>query len=189
VTVLYVASITPRKNQLALLKAIPKIVERHGGTRFVFVGPILDTKYYHVLIEFVNKYKLSNLKFTGLVNDEELFSHYRLADIVVLLSYREGLAKTIIEAMTFGKAIVASSIPENQECAKSGDEIVFVNPDDEVEIAEAISSLIDDPEKRKELGIKARRTAVRSFGFDSVYESIISFIETRMTSNRKLPSK
>ena len=188
-TVLYVASISPRKNQLALLKAIPDVIKRNDKTEFLFVGPILDANYYGVLTDFVRRHELSNLKFTGVVSDAELSRCYKSADVVVLLSLREGLAKTMIEAMSYGKAIVASSIPENLECAKSGDEIVFVNPDNGLEIAAAINSLIANPEERKEVGAKARATAARWFEFERVYESIMNFIETMMNSNQKVQAK
>lgn len=183
--ILYVASITPRKNQLSLLKAAPRILDRHPESQFVFVGPILHKEYYDELLRFVRERGLRHVTFTGVISDDELLRYYSAADVVVLLSLREGLSKTIVEAMMCGKAIVASSIPENLDCAKNGDEILFVNPNDEVGIADAICSLLDNPGMREQLGANARRTGHQSYDFDTISASLMMFIEKTVRAKRK----
>jgi glycosyltransferase involved in cell wall biosynthesis len=182
--VLCVAGIVPRKNQLALLKAIPSINRRNCKAKFVFVGPILDAHYYDELRRFVDENNLQSITFTGRIAESKLLQWYSLADVVVLLTSGEGLAKTIVEAMSFGKAIVASSIPENVECARSGDEIIFVDPSDASQVASAVDFLLDNPEKRRELGMKAKRTADLWYDSVNVSDVMIDFADSTRKKHR-----
>jgi glycosyltransferase involved in cell wall biosynthesis len=180
--VLCLGEVSPYKNQLSLVKAIPDIVARHPETRFVFAGAILND--YRTQIErFVRAHSLDNrVVFTGFIRDyADLPAYYNLADIYVLLSRSEGnLPKTILEAMSCGRAVIAADIPQNREGARRGDEIVFVAPYDTAAIAAAVNRLLDDPELRRRLGENARQSILKyhapeviARGMVKVYEEVL----------------
>jgi glycosyltransferase involved in cell wall biosynthesis len=160
-----VARIAPYKNQLSLVKAIPLIVQKYPGARFIFDGPTVHTPYYREVQELVRSSGVQeNVIF--LVNEphhEHLPEYYSLFDVFVLLSTGDGLATTLLEAMACGKAFVVSDIPQNREVAKTGDEGYFVDPRDAEATADAIMRLLGDPLLRATRGQRARETALRYF--------------------------
>jgi glycosyltransferase involved in cell wall biosynthesis len=160
-----VARIAPYKNQISLVKAMPLIVQKYPGVRFIFDSPTVHPPYYREVQELVRSSGVEeNVIF--LVNEphhEYLPQYYSLFDVFVLLSTGDGLATTLLEAMACGKAFVVSDIPQNREVAKTGDEGYFVDPRNEGSTADAIIRLLGDPLLRATRGQRARETALRYF--------------------------
>jgi glycosyltransferase involved in cell wall biosynthesis len=167
--VLCLARVTPFKGQLRLINAIPYIIRRHPNTKFLFVGPISSKNYWTTIRETVeNKSLQERVIFTGSVELTQLPEYYNLADVFVLPTIAEGLPSTLLEAMSCGRAVVTSSIPQNKEAAVHGDEAIFVNPYDTRAIAEAIVLLLDNQELRTKMGKNARRTILELFDWRAI---------------------
>jgi glycosyltransferase involved in cell wall biosynthesis len=79
--------------------------------------------------------------------------------------------------MSSGKAIVASAIPQNREVAKQGDETIFVDPQNVDEMSNAVTQLLADEDKRKELGQNARRTVLRYFDWKIIAKETLQLYE------------
>jgi glycosyltransferase involved in cell wall biosynthesis len=162
---LCLGELAPYKNQITLLKAMPEIVRKLPVVRLLLVGGI-NKLYQKELDKSIKAHKLERLViFTGFVKDyADLPKYYNLAEIYVLLSKAEGnLPKTTLEAMSCGKAIIASDIPQNREGAIRGDEMILVNPYDVEAISSAINRLFDDSDLRLQLGANARRTIIEYY--------------------------
>ncbi|HEY78281.1 MAG TPA: glycosyltransferase family 4 protein [Dehalococcoidia bacterium] len=180
--VLCLGEVSPYKNQLSLVRAIPDIVSRHPEARFIFAGSILND-YRRQIDDFVRAHSLDDrVILTGFIrNYADLPAYYNLADIYILISRSEGnLPKTILEAMSCGRTIIAADLPQNREGAKRGDEIIFVDPYDTTAIAAAVNRLLDDPALRQRLGENARQSILKyhapeviARGMVKVYEEVI----------------
>jgi glycosyltransferase involved in cell wall biosynthesis len=176
-----VARIAPYKNQLTLVKAVPHIIRAYPTCRFVLVGPIADASYYAQIKDFVRACGIEqNVIFVGLVDRGELPSYYDLFDVFVLLSTGEGLAISLLEAMSCGKPFVCSNISQNREVAIGGEAGEFVDPFDEVAVADAIVRALSDRSLSEKRGLNARETVLRHFDLRliarevaTVYESLI----------------
>jgi glycosyltransferase involved in cell wall biosynthesis len=83
--------------------------------------------------------------------------------IVCLPSYREGLPKTLLEAMAAGRAIVATDVPGCREAVMDGENGVLVPPRQPAALAQALERLIRDPALRRRLGAAGRARAEREF--------------------------
>jgi glycosyltransferase involved in cell wall biosynthesis len=176
--VLCVGRICRNKGQKTLVDAIPKIAQENPSVRFVFVGPIDDTKYFKNISDTINSQSLGKYcAFTGDVSPNLIPNYLAMADVFVLPSITEGLPLTLLQAMSSGRAIVASAIPQNMEVAKQGDEIIFVNPLNVEEISNAIAHLLSDEPEMKKLGKKARRTALRYFDWKTIAKKTLRLYE------------
>jgi len=101
----------------------------------------------------------SHVLFTGWVKHMEVARYLSAADICVAPepsnSYNDrSTAIKMMEYMALGKPIVAFDLPEHRVTAQ--DAAVYARPNDELDFAQQIASLMDDPERRKKMGEKGR---------------------------------
>jgi len=81
------------------------------------------------------------------------------AEIFVLASTSEGLPMALLEAMSYGLAIVATEVGGVPDVAANGEDALLVPPGDPAALAAALSRLAVDPELRVRLGRAARESA------------------------------
>lgn len=105
---------------------------------------------------------------------------YREHHIAMLLSVREGLPKSLVEAAAAGRPIVATDVPGCREVVGQGHEGLLTPLGDLEATARALVQLAGDPVLRQRLGIAARArfferfttTAVKGV-FVGLYQSLI----------------
>lgn len=95
-------------------------------------------------------------------------SIYVQAHIVTLPSYREGLPKSLIEAAACGRAVVTTDVPGCRDAIEPGVSGILVPVRDKVALANAIQYLIENPERRKQMGAAGRLLAEREFTIEKV---------------------
>jgi glycosyltransferase involved in cell wall biosynthesis len=96
-------------------------------------------------------------------------------DVVAIPSEYEGSPRVLLEAMSLGKAIVASDIPGMGEVL--GDAGVLVPPGDVEALARALSELGADPARRRELGARAREVARRDHDLRAWLAQVAAVVE------------
>src|SRR5699024_96453 len=101
-TFLFVGRLVKEKGIFELIEAFKQVNEKHPSTKLILVGGLLDSERdlqsYQILTE---ELKHPNIKYLGFRKDiPELMN---LADTFILPSYREGLPRSIIEAMAMSK--------------------------------------------------------------------------------------
>jgi len=90
------------------------------------------------------------------------------AHIVCLPSYREGLPKVLLEAASCGKPIIATDVPGCREIVHNGENGILVPLKNSTALASAMKELINNPEKRKIMGINGRRLVENEFSEEIV---------------------
>jgi glycosyltransferase involved in cell wall biosynthesis len=89
------------------------------------------------------------------------------ADVVVSASRDEAMPTvTILEAMSLGKAIIATTVGGAREVLVEGENSLLVRPEAPDALAAAIRRFIEDPALVSELGAKARATYEKDFTMD-----------------------
>lgn len=142
-----------------LLRAAVKVIERFPDARFWIIGEGYLRKRLERESSLLGISK--NVTFWGCRRDiPEMLS---LIDIFVLSSLSEGLSNTLLEAMAMQKPVIATDIPGNDEVVTGGVDGILVPPANRQKLAEAIISLIEDPDKAREIGEKARKKIIENF--------------------------
>ena len=90
------------------------------------------------------------------------------AHIVCLPSYREGLPKVLLEAASCSRPIIATDVPGCREIVHNGENGILVPLKDSSSLASAMKELINNPEKRKIIGINGRRLVENEFSEEIV---------------------
>jgi glycosyltransferase involved in cell wall biosynthesis len=90
------------------------------------------------------------------------------ADVFLLTSRREGLAFSLLEAMSRGLAPIVTDLPENREAI--GDAGIVVAVGDQLAIGHAFRRLEANVAERVALGERARSRVAESFSADSMVD-------------------
>ena len=160
ILVLFVARFTNHKQPLTLINAFAEALKSNTNLFLLMVG---DGDQKEEAIELTKKYAIT---------DRIIFQHFRqdvpdvlaAADIFVLPSLWEGLPIGLLEAMSMGKAIIASNVDGTKD-------IIVHNSNGELielknlakELPEAIVKLAADDSLRMALGKQAIKTVQHNF--------------------------
>lgn len=82
--------------------------------------------------------------------------------------YREGLPRTILEALATGRAVITTDMPGCREPIVAGVNGLLVPPRDAPALAAAICELLENPGAIASMGKAARQTAVEVYDVDKV---------------------
>ncbi|HYN38953.1 MAG TPA: glycosyltransferase family 4 protein [Rhodospirillales bacterium] len=133
---LCVATLTPRKGQDVLLRALAGL--RRRSWRLRLVGPERDRAFAGRLRRLAGALRLSDrIDFAGAVTPAGLPAVYRAADLFVFPSHHEGFGIVVAEAAAYGLPIVASDAGAIAEAA-AGSRHRLVPPGDAGALARAI---------------------------------------------------
>lgn len=103
-------------------------------------------------------------RITWLGNVREMRSFYEAIDVFVLPSlHSEGLPLVLLEAMTAGRAIIATDTAGVRDAVVEGHSGVLVPPDDSDALAAAVATLTNETGRRVELAAAARERVLRDF--------------------------
>ncbi|MFP3897434.1 MAG: glycosyltransferase family 4 protein [Anaerolineales bacterium] len=156
---LFLGTLEPRKNLIALLEAYALLRQRGNICHHLVIAGGRGW-YYEKVYDATQRLGLrETVHFTGHVPDEELPIWYNAADLFIYPSLYEGFGLPPLEAMACGTPVIVSNTSSLPEVV--GDAGLMVDPQDPQALAEAIHSLLSDPPRRERLGQAARRQANR----------------------------
>jgi glycosyltransferase involved in cell wall biosynthesis len=162
---LYVGDGDWRKNAPGMLQALAEARRTDSSLELVWVGSMSCAAYERGRRANARLYGVENAcRFLGYVADDALSALYRAALGALLVSRAEGFGYPVLEAMAAGCAVIAgntSSLPE-----VAGDAALLVDPESTRDIAQAITVLARDPERRRELVSRGARH-VRKFSLQA----------------------
>ncbi|WP_375474173.1 glycosyltransferase family 4 protein [uncultured Nostoc sp.] len=151
---LFLGRIGERKGAFDLIKAFASMpVAQQSQAKLVIAGdgdveqarsliPTLNLIDYITILDWVDKEK----------RDELLTK----ADVFVLPSYNEGLPMALLEAMSWGLAVITTAVGGIPELVTQNQNGLLVNPGNIQQLSEAMQSLIADENLRISLGSNAR---------------------------------
>jgi glycosyltransferase involved in cell wall biosynthesis len=111
------------------------------------------------------------VEWRGWLEEAEKAALLREAQVFVLASSSEGLPMALLEAMSYGLAIVATAVGGVPDVLADGEQALVVAPEDVDALAAALGRLGADPELRARLGAAALARSA-DFSPDAVAERI-----------------
>ena len=133
---------------------------------------------------------LDQVEFLGRVSEEDKLRAFATADIYASpATGQESFGIVLLEAMAAGKAIVCSDIHGYKGVVRRGDQALLVPPKDPDALADALITLIRDPERRALMGESGRRRAVQ-FGWENITAKVddyYAFAIRRAAAEGRLP--
>lgn len=164
-----VARLSPEKGQEILLNALPRIVAAHPDVAVLFAGAG-SSAYQAALAAMAEALGVgSRCLWLGRLGSVAPVLH--AADLVVLPStvlpgWAEGFGRVLVEAALCGKPAVATRSGGIPEVVRDGETGLLVPPGDAEALAEALSALLTDTDRRRRLGQAAQKHTRERFGVE-----------------------
>lgn len=150
INILFLGIICPDKGIYDLIDTIAKGKEYYRERISLTIGGKGEVERLKALIK---DNRLGDfIKFAGWVGGDEKEQLIRDSDIYVLPSYHEGMPISILEAMAYGKPIVATGVGGIPEIVHDGENGILVTPGDNAALDRALRDMIDDRDRLKSMG-------------------------------------
>jgi glycosyltransferase involved in cell wall biosynthesis len=142
------------KGYREFIEAAPRILSEFPDTHFLCIGDELQSDHDASKREFLDRIRVLNLTdrihFTGMRSDiPELLS---ILSVYTLPSYREGMPRSVIEAMAMGLPVVATNIRGCREEVVHGETGYLIPPRSTEDLARAVIDLLADPGRAQAYG-------------------------------------
>jgi len=105
-----------------------------------------------------------------------------LSDIVVLPSYREGVPRTLLEAGSMGKPLIATKVAGCKEVVKNNFNGFLVPAKNSIELAKAIEKLLNSRQLIELFGKNSREYVKRNFDIKIIVSKYIELYESVLNS-------
>ena len=159
-----------------VIKVLGRIIIKDPSVNFKYIlcGKYDSIEYKRIMDLIVLRNLSDKVILPGFILDSELVDHYRLSDIYIMPSKKEGFGIVYIEAAACGLEVIAGNADGSAEAMMNGEIGHLVNPDDEKEIYEKLYELLNKPlTKSKEISDKA----YLQYDFDKYKERFLDIIE------------
>ena len=173
--VAYLGVIAKQEGIDNLLRSVRHIVFERNITNIKFVIIGTGTNWQN-MVDLSRGMGLSDyIHFTGFIPYEELYEILSTADLCVNPEFRDDFTDKstmikIMDYMVFGKPIVQYETTEGKVTA--GDAAKYISRNDEIDFAEAIIEMLNDPERRMKMGEIAKKRVTEKLNWNTQKQSL-----------------
>jgi glycosyltransferase involved in cell wall biosynthesis len=171
-SVVFLGTLTPKKGIFALLEAWPEVVRRVPGARLEIFGKDSTTKagtsVQAALIAGLPAGLRDSVRFHGHVSRAKARDQLLRARVGVFPSFSESFGMVAAESMAAGCPTVFTRRSCGPEILRHGEEGLLVDPEDPLEIAEAVTRMLQDDNLARKFSHAAHIRASREYRLEEV---------------------
>jgi glycosyltransferase involved in cell wall biosynthesis len=160
---LYAGRLETEKRVDQIIECWKQIRQNHPQARLLVLGSGSQEK---VLRQIAGE----GVDFIGQVDN--VIPYLQAADLFILPSSTEGLSNAMLEALSCGLPVIATSVGGAEDVIQHGQNGWLIAPDQPKELCQAILTLFAAPELRKTLGVNARQGIVEHYALPVVVQNI-----------------
>lgn len=179
-TFLFVGRIVGDKGINELVEAFTRLCGEYHNVQLLLVGN------YETDLDPVTQLTQERIKANpvihadGPLHGDDLLKEYVKADCFVMPSYREGFPNTVLEAGAMGLPSIVTDINGSREIIVNGKNGLIVPSKDANALYEAMKSILNDEEMRKQMAVNARPMIESRFEKNYVQKCLMDFYEVIM---------
>jgi glycosyltransferase involved in cell wall biosynthesis len=178
---------TPMKGIATLLEAFAKLRTERDVELLLITRPKPGGRTEQLIDQLSIK---DSVRFVSGLSDTDLAEVVGSAEIACVPSLYEGFSLPTVEAMACGTPLVVSragAIPE--VVGEDGVCADLVTPGDVGELAAALETLLDDPERRHRMGAAGRQRALEKYSWRAVAEATAAAYQRAIDDSAHQPTK
>jgi glycosyltransferase involved in cell wall biosynthesis len=166
VQAIFVGRFVPEKEVPSLLKGFAEAAAPNPRARLVLVGYGPLRPELEQLVDGLGM--AGRIVFAGTQTSEQIAKWLQASDVFTLVSSREGLPVSLIEAMAVALPAVVSDIPGTAQLVRDGVHGFRVPVGDSAAIGNALRKLFENPATRSSFGAAARPAVAEKFALERV---------------------
>lgn len=180
-----VANIAPKKGYDVLIRAIAKARQEINDLACLIVGA--DERGLQAELQQLGEFLGLNgrLCFAGF--QKVALPYLDAMDLFVLSSIEEGFGLVLLEAMASGKPVIASAVSGPCDIVLDGRTGLLVPPRDVDALAKALIELLNDPERRVQMGRAGQERVKTVFSLDSQMANLIAVYDQLLREGQPAP--
>ena len=157
-----------------VIEAMKLLVTSYPELRYLLAGKY-DTLERLRIEELIKENKLeAYIVLAGFIQEAEVAAHFNLANIYIMPSVKEGFGIVFIEAMHYGKPVIAGNKDGSVDALANGEFGLLVDPDDINAITEAIKKMLQNPQQF----IPDQKKLEEKFGYSKYKEGLRGVVES-----------
>jgi len=188
IKLLYVGRINQEKGVHISIEAVGYLVKNLTTINVVlYIIGDGNEKYIDKLQSLISKLKIKkNVRFCGKLPREKVMNEYSKYDILLVPSiWEEPFGIIIIEAMSQGLPVIATSVGGIPEIIKNGETGLLVPPNNPVKMTEAVKKLIDNPHLYERLSINGIKEVQEKYTDEKIIEHIDKYINDVFNQSKR----
>lgn len=172
---LFIGRIEMRKNIARMIEAFELFKARTGLPHALLLAGKPGHGYKAIRARIQNSEFRANIRAIGYVSEGEKWVYLKNAEALLFPSLYEGFGLPVIEAQQAGVPVITSNISSLPEIAGEG--AVLVDPLSSLALAEAMETLVRNPEKRADIMGKASQNSKR-FSWEKCADGLTDVISS-----------
>lgn len=165
--ILFLGRLCKDKGIVELVEAMKDVTKKFADAKLYLGGMWEDKELESIVNELGN-----NVSFLGWVGSEEKARLLKECSIYVLPSYYEGQPVSVLEAMGYSLAVVATNVGTLPEMIISGESGVLIEPKDAKNLEEALLKLLSDEEYKKKIAVAGRKVVENRFNINNSLDQL-----------------
>ena len=168
-----ISRLGPGKDAGTIINAIPHVLKKYDNCHFIIIGTGPDKQKFEDQIRTLDLE--SKVTFAGWVENQ--FDYLNLFDIFLFAGIADGVPYGLLEAMAFGKPVVATNNGAIHEAVTHEESGILVDKKNPEAMAKGIIRLLDDKELCKKLQINGEENCRKYFSIDKMHSEIREFVD------------
>lgn len=178
----------PNKPSQFTVVLVARLLKDKGIREYIQAGEILKNSHPEFRLVLVGSIDAGNP--SSMVEDEIIEAHnkgfvdylgqrsdvaniYQNAHVACLPSYREGLPKSLIEAISCGLPVITTDVPGCRQMIHNGRTGIIVPPKNSSALADAILNILSNDKAFSIMCSESRNIALERYGHDVILDSFL----------------
>lgn len=155
-----------------IVKIAGEVILKVPNTMFLLIGDgvLKDSLNKEIAKAGLKEYFV----FAGLISPEQIPGYLSIVDVLMHLSLREGLPRSVVQSLASGKPAIAFNLDGTPEVLINGKTGYITEPDEIDKVGEYLVSLLLDKSLREELGKNGREFVRHKFDWKTMVDELES---------------
>ena len=162
-----------------LIAAAEELQTALPGAMFLLIGEGAEKER---IVELAARRGLTNVQFLGQQPRERIPAYVSAADVCLVMLKKTELFKTVIptkllEYMACERPVIVAVDGQARQIVEEASAGVFVEPENNQDLVQAILGLAEDPAKRRQMGVSGRQYIINKFSREKTARDYITVLE------------
>lgn len=160
--ILFLGRLCKDKGIIELVEAMKCVIKKYPDAK-LYLGGMWEDKELEPIVKELGV----NVSFLGWVGGEEKERLLKKCSIYVLPSYYEGQPVSVLEAMSYSSAVVATNVGAIPEMIVSGESGELIEPRDVNGLEEALLRILNDEAYKKKIAMAGRQVVENRYNISN----------------------